>query len=85
MAAQTILAAKGRYDRAHLDPYARQLTARFGASVVGRVVRRALPAAASHAAARWLMATPWFTRQPAPGERVPACSAASAASRLTSS
>ena len=62
MAAQTILAAKGCYDRAHLDPYARQLTARFGASVVGRAVRRAMPAAASRAAARWLMGTPWFTR-----------------------
>ncbi len=62
MAAQTIMAAGGRYDRARLEPYAAQLATRFGASVVGRAISRALPAAAARTAAAWLMASPLFTR-----------------------
>ncbi len=62
MAARTILAAGGLYDRARLEPYAAQLARRFGASVVGRAAGRALPAAAARTAAGWLMASPWFTR-----------------------
>ena len=62
MAARAILAADGHYDRGRLEPYARQLSARFEPAVWGRVMRRALPASASRTVAAWLLASPWFTR-----------------------
>ncbi|MCY4026882.1 MAG: NAD(P)/FAD-dependent oxidoreductase [Acidobacteria bacterium] len=62
MAADTLLAADGRYDRARLEPYAKWLTERFGRPVRGRPWHDALPAGVRGAAAGWLLANPWFTR-----------------------
>ena len=62
MAADTLLALGGRYDRARLEPYAARLTERFGRPVRGRPWHDALPAGVRGAAAGWLLANPWFTR-----------------------
>ena len=62
MAAETLLALDGRYDRARLEPYATWLTTRFGRAARSRPLHELLPAAMRGAAAGWLLANPWFTR-----------------------
>lgn len=62
MAAATIIAAGGRYSRDRLDPYARQLRARFESSALPRAVLQALPQRLTLAVASRLLASRWFTR-----------------------
>ena len=62
MAADTLLAIDGRYDRDHLEPYAAWLTTRFGQAVRSRPLHDLLPPAVRGAAAGWLLANAWFTR-----------------------
>jgi geranylgeranyl reductase family protein len=62
MAASAILEADGRYGRDRLEPYARQLRMRFGASSIARRLSEAVPAAMARAAAERLLGTPWFVR-----------------------
>ena len=64
LAADTILAAHGNYQRAQLEPYVAQLTARFGERLHGDA-----PAAPGHFAQRfketlahWLLRRGWFAR-----------------------
>jgi len=64
LAADTILAAHGNYQRAQLEPYVTQLTARFGERLHGDT-----PAAPGHFAQRfketlahWLLRRGWFAR-----------------------
>lgn len=62
MAAETLLALEGRYDRERLEPYAAWLATRFGRAVRSRPLHDRLPAGVLGAAAGWLLASPWFTR-----------------------
>ena len=62
MAADTLLALDGRYERARLEPYAAWLTKRFGDTVRSRPLHDRLPAGVRGVAAGWLLANPWFTR-----------------------
>jgi geranylgeranyl reductase family protein len=64
LAANTILAARGDYRRARLEPYVAQLTARFGKRLHGEA-----PAAPGHfmqrfkqTLAHWLLRRGWFAR-----------------------
>lgn len=64
LAAETILAARGHYQRAQLEPYVAQLTARFGKRLQG-----ALPAPSGRLVQRfkesfahWLLRRSWFAR-----------------------
>jgi geranylgeranyl reductase family protein len=64
-AADTILAARGNYRRAQLEPYVRRLTARFGRRLAGN-----LPTASGsfvqwckQKAAHWLLRRRWFARR----------------------
>jgi len=64
LAADTILAARGQYQRAQLEPYVVQLTARFGKRLHG-----AIPAAPGRfmqqlkqTLAHWLLRREWFAR-----------------------
>lgn len=61
MAAEAILAARGRYGIADLEPYRAALRARFGHRA--HRGRGALPAALVAAAGRRLFGTSWFTRR----------------------
>jgi hypothetical protein len=62
MAAETLLTLDGRYDRDRLEPYATWLTTRFGRAARSRPLHDLLPAPVRGAAAGWLLANPWFTR-----------------------
>ena len=62
MAAETLLALDGRYDEERLEPYAAWLATRFGRAVRSRPLHDRLPAGVLGAAAGWLLASPWFTR-----------------------
>lgn len=64
LAADTILAAQGNYQRAQLEPYVAQLTARFGErlqgdtpAASGRLVQRL-----KESLAHWLLRRGWFAR-----------------------
>ncbi len=63
MAAGTILAARGRYDRDHLAPYQRALHARFRRPTWPRVLTAAVPPRLVRSAATWLLTQPWFARR----------------------
>ncbi len=65
IAAQVIAGAKGRYGRSTLEPYRTRLAERFGKSGTRWTTRLAgrLPSRWLDAAARCLLATPWFTRE----------------------
>ncbi len=64
LAAQTVMAAKGRYSQAQLEPYARELERRFGAGgsdwLTG--IGQALPQWLVRLAAHRLLRTQWFVR-----------------------
>lgn len=64
LAAKTVIAARGRYDRASLRPYRAALEARFGRSEVDWTTRvgRRLPARVMNNFAKALLASPWFSR-----------------------
>ncbi len=61
LAARTILDADGRYERAHLAAYQRQIDARFPKGGAG--LPSLVPGKLVHALASRLLATAWFTRQ----------------------
>lgn len=64
LAAKTIVAAKGRYGQAQLEPYARELEQRFGSAgsdwLTG--IGQALPEWLVRSAAHRLLRTQWFVR-----------------------
>jgi flavin-dependent dehydrogenase len=60
LAARAVLAARGRYDRAHLAPYALQLRVRYGCGTRAPTVP--LPEWATRAMARRVMRSPRLTR-----------------------
>jgi len=62
MAAETIIAAQGRYTRERLEAYERNLGKRFGASKAAGLLSRVLPVGLTVAAARGLLANPLFVR-----------------------
>jgi flavin-dependent dehydrogenase len=62
LAAQTILAAGGRYQREDLAPYGERLRARFGAPGPG-LLGRLVPAGLLRALGRALLSTEWFSRR----------------------
>jgi len=62
LAAQTILAAAGRYDRAHLEPYERAMIGRFGSRQAGPGVTDLVPTRLLGAVAGHLFGTDWFAR-----------------------
>ncbi len=61
LAAEAILAARGRYGRDDLEPYRRELAARFGRGGVGPSLP--IPAGLVAAAGRSLFRSRWFTRR----------------------
>jgi flavin-dependent dehydrogenase len=61
LAAETVLAARGRYGRPDLEPYRRALAARFGSGE--RRFSPPLPTGLIAAAGRRLFRTEWFTRR----------------------
>src|SRR5206468_1576307 len=61
MAAEAILAARGRHQREDLEPYRRALDARFGRRRAR--LRLPIPAGLAAAAGRRLFGTSWFTRR----------------------
>ena len=63
MAAGTIIAARGRYDRDHLAPYQRALYARYRRPTWPRVLTAAVPPRLVRSAATWLLTQPWFARR----------------------
>jgi geranylgeranyl reductase family protein len=62
LAARTILAAQGCYDRAHLEPYQRAVVDRFGSRQGGRGVTDLVPPPLLGAIAGRLFGTDWFAR-----------------------
>jgi geranylgeranyl reductase family protein len=64
LAARTILAANGRYNRAALESYRILLTARFGGSRESwsATIGRHLPASLISSSAKLLLASKWFSR-----------------------
>lgn len=63
LAAATIVKAGGRYGRERLDPYARQLQARFGSGSVERLLSRAMPRALPRIIGPSLLRQPWLVRR----------------------
>jgi geranylgeranyl reductase family protein len=64
LAAETILAANGRYDEDHLRAYRSKLAARFGGSPGAWVsLGRRIPQNWINSAAKLLLATRWFSRR----------------------
>ena len=63
-AADTILAARGDFRRAQLEPYVAQLTARFGKRLQGELPPEpsGWPQRFKQALAHWLLRRGWFTR-----------------------
>ena len=62
LAAETIVAAKGDYGRARLEPYAERLQARFGTGPVSSALSGIVPPRVGAALARRLLKTPAFVR-----------------------
>jgi len=63
LAARTILAAQGCYDRAHLEPYERAVVDRFGSRQAGRGLTDLVPPPLLGAVAGLLFGTDWFARR----------------------
>ena len=63
MAASAIVDANGRYTRDRLQPYADRLRIRYDAGSLARLLSPLVPAAASAAIGRRLLAQPWFVRR----------------------
>jgi flavin-dependent dehydrogenase len=62
LAADTIVAAAGRYDAARLTRYERNLRARFDTAPLARALSRAIPAGLAASIAAPLLSLPWFVR-----------------------
>lgn len=62
MAADAILRAAGAYSRDRFEPYAADLTKRFGESKLAGMVTDMIPARWSMAIARRMLDSPWFVR-----------------------
>jgi menaquinone-9 beta-reductase len=62
LAAQTILEARGRYDRENLEPYRARVLVRFGKGETP-TAWSALPASVTTSIAARLLAMPWFARE----------------------
>jgi menaquinone-9 beta-reductase len=62
LAADAILEARGRYDRARLQAYERRLRPLVGTRSPGRLVGRLVPRRLTSAVAARLMRRPWFVR-----------------------
>lgn len=62
LAAETILAAGGRYDRDSLQPYAEAIETRFGAASLARRAASWVPERLRRGLARRLLLRPWFAR-----------------------
>jgi flavin-dependent dehydrogenase len=62
LAADTIVAAAGRYDAARLTRYERNLRARFDTAPLARAISRAIPAELAASLAAPLLSLPWFVR-----------------------
>ena len=65
LAAETLLAAAGRYERARLAPYERALRRRLAGSAGGAAaaISALVPAGVKAPLARWLLGRPWFARR----------------------
>jgi geranylgeranyl reductase family protein len=63
LAAETIVAARGRYDASFLAAYEERLGARFGARRAGWGITDVVPAPVAAAVAARLFAAPWFARR----------------------
>lgn len=63
MAAATVVAARGHYDRVGLEPYERGLRARFESAPLARALSAIVPARLASALAPRLMTSPWFVRR----------------------
>ncbi len=63
MAAATILEARGRYNRAQLEPYERRIRQRFGIGRTSSAVPQLLPRQLVRTMGPWLLRTPWFVRR----------------------
>jgi geranylgeranyl reductase family protein len=62
MAAETILAARGVYDRARLSPHAGRLAERFGAGSAPAALSGLVPDGLTRSLSPIVMAWPWFVR-----------------------
>ena len=64
-AADTILAARGNYRRAQLEPYVQRLTARFGRRLAGnaQVAGDSFIQRSKQKLAHWLLRRRWFARR----------------------
>jgi flavin-dependent dehydrogenase len=62
LAAETILAAKGRYTKDRLEPYQQRLRARFAAGTISSALTGIVPERLGAVVARRLLATPSFVR-----------------------
>ena len=62
LAAETIVAAKGRYTKERLEPYQERLRARFATGAVSSALSGIVPERLGAAVARRLLATPAFVR-----------------------
>jgi flavin-dependent dehydrogenase len=63
MAAETIVAARGAYDREHLGPHATRLAERFGAGSAPAVLSGLVPDGLARALSPVVMSWPWFVRR----------------------
>jgi geranylgeranyl reductase family protein len=63
LAASIIAAARGRYSRERLEPYAKAVSQRFGLPPLATALSRALPAGFGARLARGWLASPWFVRR----------------------
>jgi len=65
LAARTLLAAEGRYERDRLVPYERAVRTRFASAASGAAaaVSALLPMRARASLARWLLGQAWFARR----------------------
>lgn len=62
LAADTLLAARGRFDRVNLEPYAQRLDDRFGKPWRGRKPPDLIPAHWKALLGGWMLGVPWFAR-----------------------
>jgi geranylgeranyl reductase family protein len=63
MAAETIVATRGAYDRERLSPHANRLAERFGAGSAPAMLSGLVPDAFARALSPLVMAWPWFVRR----------------------
>jgi len=63
LAAQTILHARGGFERSSLEPYRARIQARFGRRTEGGGLARLIPSRVIEALGAGLLASPWLTRR----------------------